>query len=63
MLKIPVIKDNINRALKTFKIKFKKTGTLNKIREYKQFTKKSEKRKLAKEKSILKQKYREENDE
>ena len=63
MLIIPVIKDNIDRALKQFKRKFKQTGTLKEIRERKQFTKPSLKRKLAKEKSILNQKYKEENDE
>ncbi len=63
MLIIPVVKDNINKALKIFKRKFKQTGTLRQIRERKYYTKKSTKRKLQKEKSILKQKYREENGE
>ena len=63
MLIIPVIKGNINKALKSFKIRFKKTGTLKELRERKHFTKPSLKRKLAKEKSILNQKYKEENDE
>ena len=63
MLKIPVIKDNINRALKLFKRKFKQTGTLKEIRERKNYTKPSTKRRKQKEKAILKQKYKEENDE
>ena len=63
MLIIPVVKDNINKALKTFKRKFKQTGTLREVRERKYYIKKSTKRKLIKEKSILKQKYKEENDE
>ena len=63
MLRIPVVKDNINSALKLFKRKFKQTGTFKEIRERKQYLKKSTKRKLAKEKAILKQKYKEENDE
>ena len=63
MLKIPVVKGDINRALKLFKRKFKQTGILKEVRERKQYTKKSTKRKLAKEKAILKQKYKEENDE
>ena len=63
MLIIPVIKGNVDRALKQFKRKFKQTGTLKEIREHKYYTKKSTKRKLSKEKSILKQKYKEENDE
>ena len=63
MLKIPVIKGNINKALKIFKRKFKQTGTLKEIRERKNYTKPSTKRRKEKEKAILKQKYREENDE
>ena len=63
MLKIPVIKGNLNKALKQFKRKFKQTGKLKEIRERKQYTKKSTKRKLSKEKSILKQKYKNENDD
>ena len=63
MLIIPVMKGNIDRALKTFKRKFKQTGALKELRERKQFIKPSIKIKLEKEKAILKQKYKEENDE
>ena len=63
MLKIPVVKGNINKALKLFKRKYKQTGILQKIRQNKNFIKKSTKRKLSKEKAILKQKYKNENDE
>ena len=63
MLKIPVVKGDINRALKLFKRKFKKTGILKDVRERKHYTKPSVKRKLAKEKAILKRKYKEDNDE
>ena len=63
MLKIPVVKGNINKALKQFKRKFKQTGKLKEVRERKYYTKPSTKRKLSKEKAILKQKYKEENDE
>jgi|TARA_R100001594_G_C3987694_1_gene251648 small subunit ribosomal protein S21 len=63
MLKIPVVKGNINKALKMFKRKFKQTGILKEVRERKQHIKKSTKRKIEKEKAILKRKYREENDE
>ena len=62
MLKIPVVKGNIDRALKEFKRKFKQTGILKELRERKQYTKPSVKIKLEKEKAILKQKYKEEND-
>ena len=63
MLKVPVIKGNINKALKQFKRKFKQTGILKEVRKRKNHIKKTTKRKLIKEKAILKQKYREENDE
>ena len=63
MLIIPVLKGNVEKALKLFKRKFKQTGTLKEVRERKYHTKKSTKRKLAKEKALLKQKYKEENDE
>ena len=63
MLEIPVVKGNINKALKLFKRKFKKTGILKDVRERKHYTKPSVKRKLAKEKAILKRKYKEDNDE
>ena len=63
MLKIPVIKGNINKALKLFKRKFKQTGKLKEVRERKNYTKPSAKRRLIKEKAILKQKYKEKNDE
>ena len=63
MLEIPVIKGNINKALKQFKRKFKQTGILKEVRERKNYTKPSTKRRKEKEKAILKRKYREENDE
>ena len=63
MLIIPVVKGNVEKALKLFKRKFKQTGSLKEIRERKNHTKKSTKLKLIKEKAILKRKYKEENDE
>ena len=63
MLKIPVVKGNIERALKLFKRKFKKTGVLKEVRERKNFTKPSLKKRFEKEKAILKRKYKENNDE
>ena len=63
MLKITVIKGNINKALKLFKRKFRNTKKLQELRERKNYTKPSSKRRKQKEKAILKQKYREENDE
>ena len=63
MLKIPVVKENINKALKLFKRKFKNTKRLKEIREHKNYIKPTVKRRLAKEKAILKRKYKENNDE
>ena len=63
MLNIPVIKGNIERALKLFKRKFKKTGILKEVRERKNFIKPSLKRKIQKEKSIKRDKYKRDNDE
>jgi len=57
MLKVPVIKDNLNKALKIFKKKFKSTKVVKEIRERQQFTKKSTKKRLIKNKAIHKQKY------
>ena len=63
MLIIPVVKGNINKALKQFKRKFKQTGILKEVRERKSYTKPTTKRRKQKEKAILKQKYKEDNDE
>ena len=57
MLRVPVKKDNLNKALKLFKRRFKNTKVLKELRERQQFTKKSKKRKLIKDKAIHKQKY------
>ena len=57
MLKIPVIKNNLNKALKLFKRKFKNTGVLKELRDRKQYTKKSTKRRLIKNKAVHKKNY------
>ena len=57
MLKVSVIKNNLNKALKIFKKKFKSTKVIKEIRERQQYIKKSRKRKLIKDKAIHKQKY------
>ena len=62
MLKVPVIKNNLNKALKIFKKKFKSTKVVKEIRERQQFIKKSKKRKLIKDKAIHKQKYLNKNE-
>ena len=63
MLKIPVVKGNINKALKLFKRKFKQTGILKEVRERKNYIKPSAKKRKQKEKAILKRKYKDKNDE
>ena len=57
MLKVPVIKGNLNKALKIFKKKFKNTGVLKELRDRKQYTKKSTKRRLTKDKATYTNKY------
>ena len=63
MLKIPVVKGNLNKALKIFKKKFKSTKLIKELRERQQFTKKSTKKKLLKDKAIHKQKYLNKNND
>tara|TARA_R100000657_G_C4600903_1_gene56798 strand:+ start:271 stop:465 length:195 start_codon:yes stop_codon:yes gene_type:complete len=57
MLKVPVIKGNLNKALKLFKKKFKNTKVIKEIRERQQYTKKSTKKRLIKDRAIYKNKY------
>tara|TARA_B100000927_G_scaffold263621_1_gene235233 strand:+ start:461 stop:652 length:192 start_codon:yes stop_codon:yes gene_type:complete len=53
MLVIPIKEgENIDRALKRFKRKFLKTGTLKSLREKKQYIKKSERLRIKKQKAI-----------
>ena len=54
MLKIPVVKGNINRALKQFKRKFRDTQVLKELRERKNYTKKTLKRRREKDEAIRK---------
>ena len=62
MLKIPVVKGNINRALKQFKKKFRDTQVLKELRERKNYTKKSLKRRIEKDEAIRRHK-RQQDDE
>ena len=57
MLRVPVKKGNLSKALKLFKRKFKNTQTLKELRERQSYTKKSKKRRLIKNKAVHKQKY------
>ena len=52
MLKVPVVKGNLNRALKIFKKKFRNTQVLKELRERKNYTKKSLKRRIEKDEAI-----------
>ena len=62
MLEIPVIKGNINKALKIFKRKFRDTPVLRELRERKNYTKKSLKRKIEKENAIRKLKKQQDDE-
>ena len=56
MLKVPVVKGNINRALKQFKKKFRDTQVLKELRERQQYTKPSLQKRKQKNKAIRKSK-------
>jgi len=62
MLKIPVIKGKIDKALKQFKKKFRDTQVLKELRERKNYTKKSLKRRIEKDEAIRRHK-RQQDDE
>ena len=62
MLKVPVVKGNLNKALKIFKKKFRNTQVLKELRERQCYTKKSLKRRIEKDKAIRKLKNNQ-NDE
>ena len=53
MLKIPVVKGNINRALKQFKRKFRDTKVIKELRERQYYTKPSKKRRVEKDEAII----------
>jgi len=62
MLRIPVVKGNLNKALKQFKKKFRDTQVLKELRERKNYTKKSLKRRIEKDEAIRRHK-RQQDDE
>ena len=62
MLRVPVKKGNLNKALKIFKRKFRDTKVLKELRERQCYTKKSLKRRIEKDKAIRKLKNQQ-NDE
>ena len=63
MLKVPVIKGNINRALKQFKKKFRDTQVLRELRERKNYIKKSLKRRIEKDEAIRKLKKQQDDEQ
>ena len=62
MLKISVIKGNIERALKQFKRKFRDTQVLKEVRERKNYTKSSLKRRVEKDEAIRKLKKQQDDE-
>ena len=62
MLRVPVIKNNLNKALKIFKKKFKDTKVIKEIRERQSYKKKSLKKKLIKDKAVRKLKLKKQNE-
>ena len=62
MLNIPVIKGNINKALKQFKKKFRDTQVLKEIRERKNYTKPSTKKRVQKDEAIRKLKKQQDDE-
>ena len=62
MLKIPVVKGNINKALKQFKRKFRDTKMIKELREREYYTKPSLKRRREKDEAIRRHK-KQQNDE
>ena len=62
MLNIPVIKGNINKALKQFKRKFRDTQVLKELRERKNYTKTSAKKRVQKDEAIRKLKKQQEDE-
>ena len=57
MLIVKVIRGNLNKALKNYKMKFKKSGLLKELRKNQYHEKKSRKKRIQKDKAIYKQKY------
>ena len=62
MLNIPVIKGNINKALKHFKRKFRDTQVLKELRERKNYTKPSAKKRVQKDEAIRKLKKQQDDE-
>ena len=57
MLIVKVIRGNLSKALKNYKMKFKKSGLLKELRENQYHEKKSRKKRIQKDKAIYKKQY------
>ena len=62
MLIIKVQKGNLNRALKQFKRKFRDTQVLKELKERKNYTKKSLKRRIEKDEAIRRHKKQQDDE-
>ena len=62
MLRIPVVKGNLNRALKQFKKKFRDTKVIKELRERQYFIKPSKKRRIQKDEAIRKLKKQQDDE-
>ena len=62
MLRIPVVKGNLNKALKQFKRKFRDTQVLRELRERKNYTKPSAKKRVQKDEAIRKLKKQQDDE-
>ena len=63
MIIIPVLKNNIDKAVKAFRYKLKKTQVLKKLRENRYYIKKNEKRRYGLEKALSREKWNLENED
>ena len=63
MLIVKVVRGNLNKALKNFKSKFKKSGLLKELRENQYYEKKSRKNRIKKDKAIRNLKKQKENND
>tara|TARA_R110000751_G_scaffold8590_1_gene33533 strand:- start:355 stop:546 length:192 start_codon:yes stop_codon:yes gene_type:complete len=61
MIIIPVHKDNIDKAVKAFRYKLKKTQVIKKLREKRYYIKKNQKRRNEMEKAIDRERWNLEN--
>lgn len=63
MLRVKVDSSSIEKSLKIFKRRFKESGVVNELRERQQFTKKSTKKRIKKQKAIYNNNKKRQEDE